>query len=126
MDDDQKNVDIDNIEIKYGYSDEFRRIIVSGMIGGISPIGLEMSIYTERRDVSSCLSSPHVDANKVGIVRQVECELILDPLQMKIMHQWLGNQIESFEKNIGKILVEERKDTKALDEDIKSHVKTTD
>jgi hypothetical protein len=90
-------------EIYSKYSDAYRRIYVADMFGGIVPAGVEAVVYSEERDIEKALESHPVAANRTRIKRTIECELLIDPMQMKSIHKWLGLKIKEFEQAFGNI-----------------------
>ena len=90
-------------EIVSEYSDKFRRIQVSGVFGGVVAGGLEATIYSEQRDIEKVLATAQLAANLTKIKRVIECELIIDPMQMKSIHKWLGKKIGDYEELFSKI-----------------------
>lgn len=90
-------------EIITSNADDFRRVIVSGMFGGIAPSGLEATVFSEQRDMLKALETEPISANRIIIKRVVECELLISPLSMKTIHTWLGDKIKEYEKLFGTI-----------------------
>lgn len=90
-------------EIKSEYSQAFRRIYAAGFVGGIVPAGLEAVVYSEMRDVGKVLETQPLSGNRTTIKRTVECELVIDPMQMKSLHKWLTVKIAEYEKLFGTI-----------------------
>lgn len=90
-------------DIESGYSDSFKRIVVSGMFGSVQPIGLNASVYSEYQKVDKVLLSVNPEPTKSVIRRVIECELIIDPMQMKSIYLWLKTKIEEYERIFGTI-----------------------
>lgn len=90
-------------EIKSETSPQYRRIYAAGFFGGIVPAGLEATIYSEMRDIVKVLETQPLAGNRVSIKRIAECELLIDPMQMKSLHQWLTQKITEYEKLFGNI-----------------------
>ena len=84
-------------------SDGHRQIIVSGVFGGTRPFGLEAVLYSEKQDVEKVIKSQPPDPTKTVIKRTIEATLIIDPVQMKSIHQWLGDNIKEYERLFGPI-----------------------
>ena len=84
-------------------SDTFKRIIVSGLTGHISALGLQAVVYSDLEDYSKSLSSEPHNLTKILVKRTIECNLVIDPAQMKSTHKWLGGHIEKYEKLFGPI-----------------------
>lgn len=76
---------------------DYKEISVSGFVGGARPSGIIFQIYTERQDFTDSLKTLPYNNSKTKIVRQIEAELSLDPLQAKSLHTWLGQKIKEYE-----------------------------
>lgn len=90
-------------EIKSDYSQTYKRIHVAGIFGGILPGGLEAILYSEERRAEKALETEPISSNRVFVKRTVEAELIIDPLQMKSIHKWIGDKIVEYERIFGRI-----------------------
>jgi len=90
-------------EIKSEYSPTFKRINVNGIFGGVRPSGVEAVIYSEHNDIEKVLETQPLSANRTIVKRIIECELIIDPMQMKSFHKWLTDKIKDYEELIGPI-----------------------
>lgn len=90
-------------EIKSEYSPTFKKINVNGIFGGVRPSGVEAVIYSELNDIEKVLETQPLSANRTVIKRIIECELIIDPMQMKSIHKWLTEKIKDYEELIGPI-----------------------
>jgi len=100
-------------EIQGEYSQDFRRIIASGMFGRIIPSGLEAIVYSTHSIVDKVLSTEPLSPNRAAIKRVIECELLIDPMQMKSVHMWIGKKIAEYEKIFGTIPSPEEVDSRA-------------
>ncbi|HEY7757480.1 MAG TPA: hypothetical protein VIA08_04545 [Nitrososphaeraceae archaeon] len=80
------------------YSETYKRINVAGIFGGIIAGGLEAIIYSEERRAEGILTTQPVFPNRMTLRRTVESQLLIDPLQMRSIHQWLGQQIAEYER----------------------------
>ena len=81
----------------------YRRVIVSGLYGDISPLGLETVFYSQERLPEPVLETEPLSTDKVTLRRIAECELIINPLQMKSIYEWLGKKIAEYEQVFGQI-----------------------
>lgn len=90
-------------EISCEYSPTYKRIVVGDIIGGIRPIGVMMSVYSEESDFTGSLETHPVSPGRVKVKRIVECELVINPMEMKSIHKWLGDKIKEYEKTFGQI-----------------------
>lgn len=90
-------------EIKVNTSAHYHDITMSGYWGGIRPSGMEFTVYSEMMDFAETLASQPPKASKTTIVRTIEANMKMDPLQMVSFHIWLGQKIEEYRKIVGPI-----------------------
>ena len=90
-------------KIQSKYAESYRRIPVAGIVGGILAGGIEAVIYSEERRVEGVVETQPVSPNRMSIERTVEAALLIDPMQAKSIHQWLGQQIAEYERIFGRI-----------------------
>lgn len=90
-------------EIESIYSDEYRRINVAGVVGGILVGGFEIAVYSEERRVDRVVQTQPLSPNRMKVRRTIEANLLLDPMQAKSIHEWLGQQIAKYEQIFGRI-----------------------
>ena len=60
-------------------------------------------LYSESMNAHKTLTTQPPDPNRIILTRTIECELVIDPLQMKSIHKWLGVQIKQYELLYGTI-----------------------
>jgi len=89
-------------EITSGYADDYKRIQVAGIFGGVRPYGVSAVLYSESMDVEKALGQI-IDPSRTKLKRVAECELMIDPMQLKSLHRWFGDQIVHYEKLFGPI-----------------------
>jgi hypothetical protein len=89
--------------IQSGYSDTYKRINVAGIFGGILPGGLEAIVFSEERRAEAVLETAPISPERMTVKRTIEAELIIDPMQMKSIHSWLGDKISEYERLFGRI-----------------------
>ena len=77
-------------------SDDYRRIIVAGVYGGPHALGLVATLYSENTDFEKVIESEPQNPGRAIIKRTIEATLVIDPIQMKSIHKWLGNNIKEF------------------------------
>jgi len=99
-------------EIKSEYAEQYRRIYVADVFGGIVAGGLEVALYSEHRDIQKALETHPVSTARTSIKRIVECELLIDPMQMKSIHKWLDGKIKEYEQAFGTIPSPEEVDSR--------------
>jgi hypothetical protein len=90
-------------EIETNYSENYKRVNVGGVFGGISPGGVEAIVYSESRRAEKVLETEPISPNRIRVRRTIEIELLIDPFQMRAIHQWLGNKIQEYERIFGRI-----------------------
>lgn len=90
-------------EISSGTSDTHKRILVAGVFGGARPFGLEVTVYSEQGDHERVLETQPLNPARTVLRRTIETTLILDPIQMKSVHDWLGKNIAEYERIFGAI-----------------------
>lgn len=90
-------------EITAEYSSTYKRINVAGLFGGIVAGGVEAIVYSEERRAERVLETEPISVNRMTVKRTAEVELIIDPMQMKAIYQWLGNKITDYEQVFGRI-----------------------
>jgi len=90
-------------DIQTEYSEIYRKIIVTGIFGGIIPGGIEAIIYSDEKRPENALKTEPLSPNKVYVKRVIEANLIIDPLEMKSIYNWLGAKIKEYESLFGNI-----------------------
>lgn len=96
-------IPVKDVKIESDTSLNYRKIIVSGWFGNISPMGLEAIVYSQDKNPEPVLETEPLSTDKVILRRIAECELIIDPLKMKSIYDWLGKKIAEYEKVFGEI-----------------------
>lgn len=90
-------------KVEVAKHENYRTIIVNGVLGGLRPGFFEAIVYTDEvvgdEALSTALSSPE----KAYIKRTIQCRLVFDPFQAKSLAQWLTNNVKEYEKLFGKI-----------------------
>ena len=86
--------------IQSGYSDTNNWVNVAG---GIISVGLEAIVYSEERRTEAVLETIPISPDRATIRRTIEIELLMDPMQMRATHRWLGEKIEEYEIIFGHI-----------------------
>jgi hypothetical protein len=78
-------------------AESFKSVNVSGLWGGVSERGLEAVVYSDLAKYEKVLGSAQPQNTKAYIERTIECGLIINPMQMKSIHLWLGQKIKEYE-----------------------------
>jgi hypothetical protein len=99
--------------IQSGYSDTYKRIYVAGMFGGVLPSGLEAIVFSEERRAEGVLETAPISPDRMTIKRTVEADLIIDPMQLRSIHTWLGEKIAEYERLFGPIPSPEEVESRA-------------
>jgi hypothetical protein len=84
-------------------SPEFRRIIVDGMIGYMSSIGLKVLVFSNKDIYDGVMSADPFDFDQKRVKRMTECQLIMNPAVVKYVHTFLGERLEEYEACYGEI-----------------------
>ncbi|WP_428324781.1 hypothetical protein [Nitrosopumilus sp.] len=90
-------------EIQGVYSETYKRVLATGFFGSVQPFGLETFVYSTQNVIDRSLETEPISPQRATLKRIVECELIIDPMQMKSLHNWLGKKIKEYEKLFGSI-----------------------
>ena len=91
-------------EIDAVESPTYKRFNVAGVFGGTRPGGVHAVLYSERMNAQKALTSQPPQPQRVVIKRTIECELVIDPLQLKSIYDWVGSKIKEYETMYGRIL----------------------
>jgi len=107
----QGRIEPKDLKVETKKAEDFKTIIVDGVFGGSRSGLFEMICYTDELNAEEALSSVVPDGSKVYINRTLHCRLVLTPIQAKSLLNWLGQSLEQYEKQFGKIpLVDQKKD----------------
>ena len=90
-------------EIKSDTSETNKRILVAGVFGGARPYGLEVTVYSEQGDYERVLESQPPNPARNILRRTIEATLVIDPMQMRSIHEWIGKNMAEYERMFGKI-----------------------
>jgi hypothetical protein len=115
------------IKFKYMKSNFFRVIHADGAWGGVSPRGdIHMSFYNERGALpdSSTLTvsadsseqSPEVAQSSGAIIREIECDVVLDLGTALSLSKWLDEKIKDLQTLIKTLQEENEKQKKQSSE----------
>lgn len=81
----------------------YRTIIVNGAYGGARPMHFDVVLYSDEYKPIKDLSTRKTVNEKPIVNRTLECRLIIDPFQAKIISQWLTSHVNEYEKQFGRI-----------------------
>jgi len=99
-----------NITFHYIKSESFRTVLATGAIGGVTVNSLvNMNLYTDRVVIPTEVTQ-EVDASgrlqkeievkaKKGVVRDIQCSVLMDVTVAKSLVDWLNKQILLIESN---------------------------
>ena len=90
-------------EIETETSSTYKRIPIAGLFGGPRPGGVHAILYSETMNAQKTLMTQPPEPQRIILKRVIECELIIDPLQMKSIYKWLGEKIKEYETLYGPI-----------------------
>lgn len=101
----------DKIRFHYIKSPQFRTVHVDGVHGGLTPQGkVQMALYSERLPIpretvqylkeDGSLGDEILEERvaRVGVVREIESNLVMDIEQARSVARWLMEKVEQFEK----------------------------
>jgi len=88
-------------EPEVSYSDDYKTIIVDGVIGGLKLGYIDAIIFSNDCNVANALKAN--DMSKITIKQQLMARLYFSPLQAKQFQQWITHHIEEYEKKFGAI-----------------------
>jgi hypothetical protein len=100
----------DKIEFHYIKSPHFKTFLTSGAYGGVSPNGLiSMAFYVERSPIPRKTAFniengklgneiSELKEGKEGVIREVDCNILMDVDTAKNVRNWLDNHIKSLEE----------------------------
>ena len=92
-------------KVEISKHENYRTIIVNGVFGGHRAGYFEAVIYTDEMVADESLSTIPPDPTKVRVKRELQCRLVMDPVQAKMLMKWLAQHIEQYEKAFGKIVL---------------------
>jgi len=85
------------VKIKLEYSDEFRREYSNGAMGGFNGFDFRITFFRDELKMKE-------KANEAPtIIRKMHSEVILTPLALKQLNDWLTKHIQDLEKIMGEI-----------------------
>lgn len=101
-------------------SNDFRVIYAEGAFGGVSPKGaIRMTLFNERfplpqetiheirpNEEGGVMVGPELTAErvgKVGIIREMEADIVLSLETARVVHQWIGEKIQEIENIQNKV-----------------------
>lgn len=101
----KKNKLSQEVTFHYQKTSSYRSYHVDGAYGGLSPNGnLHIQPYVERAPIPKTetykIQKGKLEivskVGKEGVIRDIECELIMDYGTMVVVHEWLGKKIDEF------------------------------
>ncbi len=84
-------------------SSDYKRILVAGVLGSTRSGGVNALVYSERTYAVNASNTPQPEPQRIVLKRTIECELLLDPIQLKSLHMWLDEKIKEYERLFGHI-----------------------
>jgi len=100
---------ISDMEVHYLKTGSYRTYHVDGIFGGLSPRGiLYVEPFVERAPTPTMikheitadgrLGEEILRQGKSGVIREIECGLIMDFNTAKTLHKWLGEKISMYDE----------------------------
>jgi hypothetical protein len=93
----------ETIEIEAETSSDYRRIVIGDVIVSIDSGGLKMLVYSQRGVYDQVIASDPLALVKKRVKRIAECELIMNPSQLKSLYISLGDKLKEYEDYFGNI-----------------------
>lgn len=90
-------------------SEEYREIHVDGAFGGLSPNGAKLVVYTEEHVPRIRPGGKTGEMELDRIVRKLQAELHMSPVQFKSLFSWMKQHLERYEDRFGEIEIEAEK-----------------
>lgn len=87
-------------------SEEYREIHLDGVFGGLNPNGAKMVIYTEEHVPKINPRGKPGNMELDQIVRELQTELHMSPVQFKSLFNWMKKHLEKYEEKFGEIEIE--------------------
>lgn len=100
-------------DVETKYHEQFRTFNVDGIFGGMRGMHLEAILYSDEMETEQALSTAQAQPQKTKVKRTIQSRLIIDPLEAKIIIQWLTAQINQYEKLFGRVPSPEELESKA-------------
>ena len=91
-------------------------MIANGFIARRQGVNFEFVFWSERPKLTETLAVNPPNVQKTHLKRTIECRLLMDPAQVKLLLRSTQDMVEEYEKIFGKIDLGD--ETKALDEDL--------
>jgi len=88
-------------KIVYDDPDELPEIFVTGVFGGVSPLGATIIPYVEDPVFESAGFTPELRISEVK--RTPKVRIRMTPVAFKSMAQWMTKRLEQYEERFGKI-----------------------
>jgi hypothetical protein len=82
------------------YASTYKQIPVNAFTGNTTEKGIELRAYTEEHDFTP---QEPPQPNSVYVLKTIETCLVINPMQAKSLHQFLGSKIKEYEDVYGTI-----------------------
>lgn len=94
---------VPNFEIEK--SEEYREVHLDGVFGGLNPNGAKLMVYTEEHMPKLKSSGKPGNMELDRVVRELQVELHMSPVQFKSLFKWMKKHLEKYEEKFGDIEV---------------------
>ncbi len=88
-------------KIVYDDSDDIPEIFITGVFGGMSPLGATVIPYVEDPVFESAGFTPQLRVSEVK--RKPRVKIRMTPVAFKSMAEWMNKQVKQYEERFGKI-----------------------
>ena len=99
------------VRFHYAKAPDFRTIHVDGGVGGLTPRGsIQLTVYAERRPIPTQTEfelrpdgtlGTEVEESRIGkdgILREMQCSLVMDHVTARAIRDWLGARLGELER----------------------------
>lgn len=95
-------------EFEIEKSEKYREIHVDGVIGGLNPNGAKITLYTEVHKPKMKRGGRPGAMGLDKVIRKLQAELHISPLQFKNLFKWMEQHLEQFEDKFGEIKIKRK------------------
>lgn len=90
-------------EIEMVEHPNYRTINVSGILGSYRAMFFEVVLHSDELKATKALAAAQIAPERSVVKRTLECRLLIDPFQAKLISQWLIQQVNEYERIFGRI-----------------------
>lgn len=87
-------------------AEDYKEVHLDGVFGGLNPKGAKMMVYTEEHTPKVNPRGKPGDLTLDKIVRELQVELHMSPVQFKSLFKWMERHLEQYEEKFGEIEIQ--------------------